>query len=406
MRVLFVTWAWRTHLYPSVPLAWSFYAAGHQVRVACPPALSDEVVRAGLPAVPVGKDHDLSARIREDPNQLVFAENPSLERVLEEAKRSFGLLAEVNDAMLEDTVEFARRWRPDLVIWDPITFAGAIAARCVEAADARILWGPDVFMHRRQTFAQMMPRLPGGMRSSPLVDWFSAALDRYGLPMREADMMGRWTIDPCPPRLRLPVRCDLLSMRYVPYNGSAVAPEWLLDPPGKPRILLTPGTSTIRLTGGDTVPIAASAQALADLDVEVVLAVSEAHRDLFGEVPSNVRVVESVPLHLMLPSCAAVVHQGGAGTTLTAAVFGLPQVVIPQIADQVTNAKQVAAAGAGLSLAADQADAQTVRDSVAKVLGEPSYAAAAGAIREEIRRQPRPADVVHTLEELVGDHSG
>src|SRR5262249_35589706 len=162
---------------------------------------------------------------------------------------------------------------------------------------------------------------------------------------RETDMMGRWTIDPCPPRLRLPVRCDLLPMRYVPYNGSAVAQDWMLEPPGKPRVLLTPGTSTIRLTGGDPAPIPAALRALAELDVEVILAVSEAHRDMFSEVPSTVRVVESVPLHLMLPNCAAVVHQGGSGTMLTAAFFGLPQVVIPQIAEQGTNAKQLAAAG-------------------------------------------------------------
>jgi vancomycin aglycone glucosyltransferase len=44
---------------------------------------------------------------------------------------------------------------------------------------------------------------------------------------------------------------------------------------------------------------------------------------------------------------AAVVHHGGAGTTTTAAVAGVPQVVVPQIADQPYWAGRVADLGIG-----------------------------------------------------------
>src|SRR4051812_11445871 len=67
MRVLFVTWAEPTHLYSMVPLAHACLAAGHEVRVAAPPAAVAGVTRAGLTGVPVGRDVVLDQiRKRED----------------------------------------------------------------------------------------------------------------------------------------------------------------------------------------------------------------------------------------------------------------------------------------------------------------------------------------------------
>jgi vancomycin aglycone glucosyltransferase len=46
---------------------------------------------------------------------------------------------------------------------------------------------------------------------------------------------------------------------------------------------------------------------------------------------------------------AAVVHHGGAGTTTTATRAGVPQVVVPQFADQPYWAGRVAALGIGVA---------------------------------------------------------
>ena len=56
MRVLFCPHRDAQHLYPLVPLAWAGRAAGHDVRVAGPPALTTAIVHTGLPAVVVGRD--------------------------------------------------------------------------------------------------------------------------------------------------------------------------------------------------------------------------------------------------------------------------------------------------------------------------------------------------------------
>lgn len=57
--------------------------------------------------------------------------------------------------------------------------------------------------------------------------------------------------------------------------------------------------------------------------------------------------VGEVNLQELFTRVAAVVHHGGAGTTTTAARAGVPQVVVPQIADQPYWAGRVAALGIG-----------------------------------------------------------
>lgn len=68
-------------------------------------------------------------------------------------------------------------------------------------------------------------------------------------------------------------------------------------------------------------------------------------------------VVGEVNQQALFPRVAAVVHHGGAGTTTTAARAGVPQVVVPLIADQPYWAGRVAALGIG---AAHERSAPTV----------------------------------------------
>lgn len=58
-------------------------------------------------------------------------------------------------------------------------------------------------------------------------------------------------------------------------------------------------------------------------------------------------VVGEVNQQALFRRVAAVVHHGGAGTTMTAALAGTPQVVVPQIVDQPHWARRVADLGIG-----------------------------------------------------------
>ncbi|GAA2160942.1 MULTISPECIES: glycosyltransferase [Glycomyces] len=58
-------------------------------------------------------------------------------------------------------------------------------------------------------------------------------------------------------------------------------------------------------------------------------------------------VVGEANLQALFRRAAAVVHHGGAGTTITAALAGVPQVLVPQIVDQPYWARRVADLGIG-----------------------------------------------------------
>ena len=74
-------------------------------------------------------------------------------------------------------------------------------------------------------------------------------------------------------------------------------------------------------------------------------------------MPARVRLVDGpLALRLVLPTCAALVQQGGAGTTMTALGLGVPQLILPQVSDQHFNGERLALTGAGTWLPTARAD--------------------------------------------------
>ncbi|PCE22282.1 glycosyl transferase family 1 [Paraburkholderia acidicola] len=61
----------------------------------------------------------------------------------------------------------------------------------------------------------------------------------------------------------------------------------------------------------------------------------------------GVRVRPFVPMHTLLPRCAAIVHHGGIGTAALAFASGIPQVVTPFAHDQFDNAARIEKTGCG-----------------------------------------------------------
>jgi UDP:flavonoid glycosyltransferase YjiC (YdhE family) len=392
MRVLFVTWAWPSHYYPMVPLAWALRASGHEVMMASQPSLAPTMLGSGLSAVTVGRDVDIAAIHQRDLGRLALAERGAQgDRHEIRALRSFALFTEIALAMADDFVALARSWGPDLIIYDPCTFAGPLAARLTGVPALRHLFGPDIMYFATDMAQAALP---------PLTERYAVA----GL-----DPLGAATIDPCPPHLQFPDEVTpvrRIRIRYVAYNGLSSVPGWLLEPARRPRICLTWGTSVSRLVGEDaSMPgelLRACADLAAERGAELLLLGTREQRGQLPDGLAGVRLVESVPLQLILAAgCAALIHPGGAGTMLTALSAGVPQLVVPQLPDQVANAGVLAAAGAGVLLHAADADAAAVRAAAGELLDAPGYRHAAGNIRQEIAAQPAPAQVIPELAELA-----
>nr|WP_181726598.1 nucleotide disphospho-sugar-binding domain-containing protein [Micromonospora provocatoris] len=94
-------------------------------------------------------------------------------------------------------------------------------------------------------------------------------------------------------------------------------------------------------------------------------------------------------------------QQGGAGTTMTALAYGVPQLVLPQVSDQHFNGERLAATGAGAWLSGERATAAAVRDLVGELVGDGPRRRAAALMRDRVHAMPSPADLVPTLAALA-----
>ncbi|MFH0520368.1 activator-dependent family glycosyltransferase [Streptomyces sp. M41] len=429
MRVLFTTFGARNHVHAQVALAWALRVAGHEVRLASHPDLGEVIARTGLTAVPVGRELNEDQvmeelREREDASQDTFqddAPDAQLLLAMDELRpekltydHMHGVFTAMTSAvfqnyssteMIDDLVDFARGWRPDLVVWDPLTFAGAVAARVTGAAHARLMFGLDLVGRMRESYLAELDKRPAALREDPMREWLGWVMERYGGTFTEDLVTGQWTIDPVPPSLRLPADLPYVPLRCVAYNGRGSIPAWLREAPKRPRVCLTLGVSHREVMGGDQASIGELIDAVAGLDVEVVATLNAAQLREVPSLPDNVRTVDFVPMDALLPTCSAIISHGGSGTVHTAFLYGVPQILVPgSMWDNGIRADLVARAGAGLCLDAGTLTAAALRDALDRVLTEPSFAAGADRLRRETLATPSPRDIVPVLESLTAEH--
>jgi glycosyltransferase DesVII len=412
VRVLFVTIPEKSHLFCMTPLAWAVRAAGHEVRVASCEELAGDIARTGMTAVPAGRNDGISAAMSSnrqsqeeweaadwndlDPAGLTYA--GELERI---QMATWGS-AMYNEPMIDPLAEFARAWRPDLVVWDPLTYAGPIVAGVVGAAHVRSLCFADVWVGKREIFRKLSAEVPEADRRDPLAEWLDGRASEFGGRFTDEFTTGQLTVDPLPDSLAVPTSAPRTPIRFVPYNGPAVVPDWLRAPAGRTRICLSLGASNTERYGGDYISKGAILEALADLDVEVVAALLPAQVRELGPMPPNVRVVESVPLHALLPSCSLLIHHGGFGSYAGALVHGVPQLTVTTpVADQLYRGSGLERQGAGLLLPHARATPQAVRDAAARIVADESFTFHADRLRSEATSRPAPSEVVPVLERLA-----
>jgi L-noviosyl transferase len=376
MRVLFTSLPGIGHLFPMVPLAWALQAAGHTVLVATDREFLPVVTGAGLPAAAVLDPID--------PVEL-FKPAGLAGGPVGPAERTGHRCAENGIRALPAMRALVDAWHPDLVIAEPMELAGPAAATI-----AGVPWV-------RHSYGLMPPER--------LLSAAAAALDTgltaLGLP---ASREPARTIDVCPGSLQPSAAVAAMPMRYVPYNGPADVPDWLLaGPPARPRVCLTLGTSLPRRDPRVAPLWRLLLDELVALDQEVVIAIDESHRPLLGHLPDGVRAAR-IPLCDLLPTCAAIVHHGGSGSTMAAAAFGVPQLVVPHFADHFTNAERLTAVGAGTSLPHGTDDLARINAACALITGDGPHRAISGRLAAENASRPSPSEVAQDLPELVIEH--
>lgn len=424
MRVLLATYAEKTHFYLMAPLAWALQTAGHEVRIASQPELTDIITGAGLTAVPVGRDHSFWRVMHTypilDPRKdkvppYGLAEMPTDEITYEYLRDGYRQVVPwwwrlVNDTMVDELVEFAQEWRPDLVIWDQITFAGAIAAKVCGAAHARFMWSADLFARMRLHYLRLQAQQPPQEHEDLLASWLGGRLAAYGQTFSEDLTTGHFTFDYFTNSLRQDPELDLdlplryVPMRYVAYNGTAVVPPWLRAEPERTRVCLTLGTVATERFNGYSVPVGDILRSLGDLDIEVIATLSREQQDQLTDVPDNVRLHTYVPLQALIPTCSLVIHHGGNGSYCTTIASGVPHLMLYNMLDAPVRARHVVNRGAGLAVHSTEVTGPVVRAAVQRLLTEPSFTEQARRLQRETRALPSPNEVVPEVERLVAEH--
>ncbi|RZQ66063.1 activator-dependent family glycosyltransferase [Amycolatopsis suaedae] len=426
MRVLFTVFASSSHFTLLVPLAWALRSAGHEVRVASQPDLTGAINDAGLTAVPVGGDLDLADSIRDAkrpdgswPEETYrFGETDPAKLTWDYVHATFGIYSGFvgewfsNDEVIADLADFARFWKPDLVIWDALTFAGPLTARLCGAAHARMVFGVDYLAQMRSVFHRLAATQPEHLRTDPLAHWLGYKLRQHarpGEPTRfdEELLLGQASIDPMPPWIQLDTGIDYRTMHYVPYGGRSGFPSAALEPPRRPRVLLTLGLAN-RALGLPALPLAELLDGVAGLDVEVIATLDQGQIDSVAAIPDNVRPVPFVALDVVLPSCSAIVHHLGTGSTLAAIGCGVPQLCVRDTMlfwGEDVVAARLADRGAALVVDEREITAQLVHDSLHRIVTEPAFRASALRLQAEMRTFPSPVRLVPELEALAAAHS-
>jgi MGT family glycosyltransferase len=185
------------------------------------------------------------------------------------------------------------------------------------------------------------------------------------------------------------------AIRPVTIEEEAGAlPSVVTAPDDRPLVYLTFGT----VWNAPSPAFRAAVDALRELDVRALVTVGPGgDPELFGTLPDRVAVARYVPQHAVLEHCAAVVSHAGSGTFLASLGRGIPQVCLPQGADQFINAGSCARVGAGRTLLADEATPAAIAAAIADVLGDSGFGERASQVGAEIERMPSPGEVAELL---------
>ncbi|GAA3191835.1 nucleotide disphospho-sugar-binding domain-containing protein [Dactylosporangium siamense] len=362
MRVLFVSAPLLGHVLPLVPLAEAFRRAGHEVLV----ATAADALTAGravkLPVADVAPGFSFGRTARR-----MMLRHPLIARA--ELAGTAGtrgvalLFGAVNERLVDGVAAVTDRFRPDLVVHEPLAVAGAVAAarRGIPAVRhennlfdgavlAAVTAGPALRRHR----VEALPEPLTAVQIAPpeLVG------ERTGTPMRHLPGTVGGTATPFPVR------------------------------EGRPRIAVSRSTVDGPGSGGLMRAVVAVA---GEVDADILLVRPE--RGLPADLPRNVFTAGWVPLDALLPTVGAVVHHGGAGTVLGALAAGVPQLVVPGPGDRRHNAGVVERSGAGWAMSATAITA----DQLHRLLSDYGLRMTAGRFRASIAARPHPDSVAAQL---------
>jgi UDP:flavonoid glycosyltransferase YjiC (YdhE family) len=310
-------------------------------------------------------------------------------------------------------VHLMTNWQPDVVVdfWNPFA---CIAARALQKPLVTVI---QADMHpQSRGFLWWKTPPPDRPTATPVLNQVLAAYDLPPIERTAELFVGDLTLVVGMPETDpLPEEADATYIGPLLWQKpGAELPAWVDSlRKDKPIIWLYPGNPRympVETPTDSGVVLRACIAALADEDIQVVL--SMGHHDLPKEVlplPANFYHTPFVPGLAMAERCDLLIHHGGYGSCQTGLYTGTPAVIVPTYSERESNARRVAAVGAGdfviptsdPSGRKKQVPIEEVRTTVWRVLSNPTFTENAQRISEKMRTYGGAVEAARLIEALV-----
>lgn len=370
--MLFAAAGGQGHLQPLLPLAEYAARAGHDVLVTGAESLAAHATARGLAFAPSGPD-------------LRPIHAPLVVHDIDDERRAVAshFVARLGRARATAVLHLCRSWQPHVVIRDEVDFGAAVAAETAGLPHVPVVvTGAGGFI---------LPELVREPLALLLSDFGIDTVDGVELLHRHL------TLTPFPASFR--DAGDPLPGRVQGYR--VPTPPRAERGRGGRAVFVTLGT-IFNTESGDMLRTAALGAAACPAFQRVVVATGE-HVDpvSLGSLPGHVVVHQFVQQDTVLAGCDAVVSHAGSGTVLGALKQALPTVSLPMGADQHLNAERLRTLGLGMSVAAEAANVEQVRDALEAVLASPAIRWKLEAVRDEINALPGLNEAIQSVADLA-----
>jgi rhamnosyltransferase subunit B len=167
---------------------------------------------------------------------------------------------------------------------------------------------------------------------------------------------------------------------------------------GPAPIVFTLGSAAVHLAGDFYRESIAAAKLLKR---RAVLLVGNDQNRPTTHLPEDIIAVNYAPFGELLPRAAAMVHQGGVGTTGQGLRAGIPMLVVPFAHDQHDNGARVERLGVARNIARNDYKAERVATELKQLLALPSYARSAREVGSRVRTESGAATAVDLILEKL-----
>ncbi len=415
MRIVFATFGTFGDVNPLIGIGSELVRRGHAVVLAAPEMFRRQAASGGLGFKPVRPEQraDDAAMIA-----MIYDRKHGTERGLREF-----LFPALRESYQDLLAAVKADGGADLLVTGELAYAGPLVAETTGIAWASYVLAPFSFFSAADPpILPPYPRLSRLLAGTPgaghLLRPFARAVTRgwcapvYGLrrelglppgrnPLFDAKHAPRLVLALFSPLLGTPQRdwpANTRQTGFIFYDRdaehAALAPRLAaFFEAGPPPLVFTLGSAAVMDPGSFW---RESTEAARLLGMRAVLLTGK-HADAPPDT-DDLCHVSYAPYSLLFPRAAAVVHQGGVGTTAQALRAGRPMLVVPFSHDQPDNALRMERLGVARVLPRERYSAQGAARTLQSLLAEPRGLAQAQSAGTRVSRESGTASACDALE--------